>query len=108
MIYKDSDCPQKLYDCDIDTVVKAIAILDKDNRYMVKVEYDGKKEEYVCFRFYQGFMLGWPDREVFKLSHRPLIRPSATIAYESITEVMPISFDEIIEDNKDILKRIKD
>lgn len=102
-----TDCTQRLYDCDIDTVVKAIAILDKDNRYIVKTEYNGNKAETLCLRLYETTWLE-KDIEKWKLCHKPLDRPHVSIVDDCITEVIPTSFDKIIEDNKGVLKRMKD
>lgn len=107
MIYQGSDYPKRLYDCDIETVLKAIAILDKDNRWLVKTEYQVKEAENLCVKLYNTIFLD-NGVEKWKTCYKPLNRPQVSIVDECITEVTPISFDKIIEDNKEILKRMSD
>lgn len=103
-----TDSTQRLYDCDIDSVVNAIAILDQNNRYIVKTEYNGNKAETLCIALYDAESLDRGGEEKWKLCYKPLDRPHVSIVDECITDVIPASFDKILEENKDILKRMKD
>lgn len=87
MIYQGADCPMRLYDCDIDIVAIAIGILDKDNRWLVRTEYQGKKNTTTCFRLYGTSLLDKGGVEKWELKYIPLNKPQSWIANEYITEV---------------------
>lgn len=108
LLNDDPDYPERLHDCDIDSVVKAIAILDKENRYIVKTKFNGKKAETICFKSFGTYMLDKGGVEEWKLKYVPVDRPHVWIDDECIIETSPISFDGILEENKGILKRMKD
>lgn len=107
-LHECGDTLQRLYDCDLDTISKAIAMLDLNNRYIVKTKYDGKEAEDLCFRMRSTRLLGSGGVEECREEYHPLSRPNSTIIEDYIVEILPVSFDSILHENKEVLKRMSD
>lgn len=80
----------RLYDCDLDSVVKAIAILDTDKHYRVTTDYNGNIAERDCFMVYDATMLDRDGIEKWEKQYHPISNPRVSTVGEYITKVKKI------------------